>query len=351
MGATCRGVVFTGDGTWDVREFPMPTPPPGGAVLQVEAVGLCASDIAQLHGHKHVPGEVCPVVPGHEIVGRVHALAPDADLGVSVGQRVGVDLVVRGEGPMPALVYGYTKALDDRSGLYGGYGEFMEVVAGTHLVPLPDDVPAEELSLFEPLASCVNWAETAGIRDGDTVVIQGPGHMGLIMTAVAKAYGAGTVIVSGRGVDDLRLAAAREIGADHTVDVDAEDLAARVKELTRGRGADVVVDLADGATVTVSLALEIVAHRGRVLLAGLKNMAPAQLVTDLIVLKGLTVHGGSGSTPASMDKAGELLQAKVLPTRALLGEVRTLDTLDDAMALLMRTGGRDAIRVSLKHGA
>ena len=92
---TCRAAVFAGDGTYEVREFPIPEPPPGGAVLAVEAVGLCASDVAQLHGHKHVPGEVSPVVPGHEIVGRVHALDPAADLGVRVGQRVAVDLVWR----------------------------------------------------------------------------------------------------------------------------------------------------------------------------------------------------------------------------------------------------------------
>ena len=61
---TCRAAVFSGDGTYEVREFPVPAPPPGGAVLEVEAVGLCASDVAQLHGHKHVPGEVSPVVPG-----------------------------------------------------------------------------------------------------------------------------------------------------------------------------------------------------------------------------------------------------------------------------------------------
>ncbi|MBT5904894.1 MAG: alcohol dehydrogenase catalytic domain-containing protein, partial [Acidimicrobiaceae bacterium] len=73
MTDTCRAVVFGGDGTWELRDdFSVPTPPPGGAVLAVEAVGLCHSDVAQLAGHKHVPGEVSPVVPGHEIVGRVH---------------------------------------------------------------------------------------------------------------------------------------------------------------------------------------------------------------------------------------------------------------------------------------
>ena len=89
MSDTCRAVVFHGDGTWALRNaFAVPTPPPGGAVLAVEAVGLCHSDVAQLAGHQHVPGEVCPVVPGHEIVGRVHTLANDAALGVEVGAHL-----------------------------------------------------------------------------------------------------------------------------------------------------------------------------------------------------------------------------------------------------------------------
>ena len=63
---TCRAAAFNGDGTYDIRTFPKPTPPPGGAVLKVEAVGMCSSDVSQLAGHKHVPGEVAPVVAGHE---------------------------------------------------------------------------------------------------------------------------------------------------------------------------------------------------------------------------------------------------------------------------------------------
>ena len=101
MTETCRAVVFDGEGGYAEKEFALPEPGPGEAVLQVEAVGMCHSDVAQLHGHKHVPGEVAPVVPGHEIVGRVHALGEGADFGVEVGDRVGVDLVVRCE-PGPA---------------------------------------------------------------------------------------------------------------------------------------------------------------------------------------------------------------------------------------------------------
>jgi threonine dehydrogenase-like Zn-dependent dehydrogenase len=356
----CRAVVFNGDGTFEERAFPVPSPMAGGAVLRVEAVGLCGSDVSQLHGHKHVPGEVSPVVPGHEIVGRVYALGDGADLGVEVGQRVGVDLVRRcGEcaacrsgSPFcrDMQLYGYTMGLDERSGLFGGYGEFMEVLPGTHLVPLPDGVAAEELSLFEPLASCLNWAErVGGFHRDETVVVQGPGHMGLIFTAVARALGAGTVIVTGTQSDALRLEAAREVGADETINVDEHDPLARVAELTKGRMADVVVDLAANATRTVPLAIDMAGMNGRILLAGLKQLAPVEIVSDMIVFKGLTLTGGPGSSAESMDAAGAFLRDNRLPTKALLGEVFSLDQVGEALALVERTAERDAIRVSIRH--
>jgi threonine dehydrogenase-like Zn-dependent dehydrogenase len=357
---TCRAAVFNGDGTYEVREFPVPTPPPGGAVLRGEAVGLCASDVAQLHGHKHVPGEVSPVVPGHEIVGRVHALAPDAALDVRVGQRVAVDLVrrcgacdvCRSGSPFCSQMqlYGYTQGLDVRSGLHGGYGEFMEILPNTQLLPLTDDVPASQLSLFEPLANVVNWFGGVGVQPGESVVVQGPGHMGLICAAYAKLLGAGTVIVTGRGADRFRLDAALTIGADHVIDVDAEDLVGSVANLTDGRMCDVAVDLTD-ATVTVGACLELARMGGRVLWAGLKNMSQVSVVSDLVPLKGLTVVGGAGSTAASMRTAVDVLNSGRFPTASLLGEVFTLDRIDEAMALLMRAApGRDAVRVGLVHG-
>ena len=179
MTETCRAAVFAGDGTYEVREFPVPEPPPGGAVLAVEAVGLCASDVAQLHGHKHVPGEVSPVVPGHEIVGRVHALDPAADLGVRVGQRVAVDLVWRcGTCAMCRTgspfcermqLYGYTQGTDVRSGLHGGYGEYMEVLPNSHLLPLTDDAArsaAVAVRAARQRRQLVRWRRAATGRDG-----------------------------------------------------------------------------------------------------------------------------------------------------------------------------------------
>jgi threonine dehydrogenase-like Zn-dependent dehydrogenase len=346
---TCRAVVFPGDGTYEIREFPFPNPPPGGAILQVEAVGLCGSDVAQIQGVRLVPGASdFPIVPGHEIVGRVIELAPDATLGVSEGDRVAVDEVLSMD---PLRVYGYTDMSGEgRLGLWGGYGEYMEIFAGTRLHRMSDRLPAEELTLFEPLASAVNWVDIVGVDEGDTVVIEGPGHQGLAVLEAVLAKSPAQVIVTGTSEDGLRLDTARSIGATAVVMVDTEDVRAVVSDLTHGRGADVVFDVAT-AVQTVPLALELVRQRGRVLLAGLKHFHPIpDLATDHIVLKGLAVYGGPGMTPATVARAVELIESGRVRTDLVVGEVFGLDGIDEAMSLLTRAEpGRDAVRVGLRH--
>ena len=352
MSIDCRAVVFAGDGTWEMRDdFLIPEPPQGGAVLAVEAVGLCHSDVAQLAGHHHVPGEVSPVVPGHEIVGRVHALADDADLGVDVGDRVAVDIVWFGppyeDNPLGVRCYGYSFGLDEGSGLWGGYGEYMAVMAGTHLAPLTEEVSAEELTLFEPLSNMVAWLNRMGFREGQSIVIQGPGHMGLTCAAYAKSLGAATVIVTGTSDDAMRLEVALEVGADHVVDVTAVDPIEAVRDLTTG-GANLAVDLAS-APSTPSLCFDLVHHGGQVIWAGLKDRQAVPVVTDKVVMRSLTVYGGSGGTAASVDEAARILNAGQFPTAPLLGTVVDLDEVDRAMALLHRSGDEDAVRAVLKH--
>ena len=353
MPDTCRAVVFHGDGTWVLRDdFTVPTPPPGGAVLAVEAVGLCHSDVAQLAGQKHVPGEVCPVVPGHEIVGRVHALADDAELGVEVGDRVAVDIVWFGppyEGnPFGVRCYGYSFGLDEGAGLWGGYGEYMAVLPGTHLARLTDEVTAAELTLFEPLSNMVAWLGRAQFQAGQTIVIQGPGHMGLTCAAYAKRLGAAQVIVTGTGEDASRLAVALEVGADHAIDVTADDPVEAVMDLTGGFGASLAVDLAS-APITPGLCFDLVHQRGTVVWAGLKDRQAVPVVSDKVVMKGLTVLGGAGGDVASVDEAARILNEGDFPTGPLLGTVVGLEDVDRAMALLHRDGDEDSVRAVLQH--
>ena len=352
---TCRAVVFGGDGTYELRDnFQIPQPPKRGAVLKVEAVGMCGSDLAQFHGHRHVPGEKAPLVPGHEIVGRVHALDEASNLGVKVGDRVAVDLVLRTEvspeNPFGLSgVYGYTWGIDDDHGLFGGYGEYMAILADTQLLKMTEDIAAEELTIFEPLASVVHWMSMCWRQPGESVLIQGPGHMGLVFLAEAKRRGSGQVIVSGTQKDAHRLEVAKELGADFTIDVESEDLYSRVAEITNNNMVDLAVDLAADTTATVKACLDLTRQGGRILLAGLKNFSPVELISDLIVLKGLTVYGGPGSTPESMQEAVDILNSGLFPTKPLLGATFGLDEIDEAFKVLDRTSRQDFVRVGLVH--
>ena len=347
MNATCRAVLFTGQESYEVREYAVPDPPPLGAVVRVEAVGMCGSDLAQWHGLVTLPGMRYPIVPGHEIVGVVDKLAPDATLGVSEGDRVAVDEVVRAAGPL--RVYGYT-AMDDEDapGLYGGYGEYLRVLPGTVLHHLTVDTPPEELTQFEPLASAINWVQIAGVGPGRSVIIQGPGHQGLAVLQAALAAGATDVVVTGTSRDRLRLDVAAALGAA-TIDIEARDVLMAVHERTSGRGADIVFDVSP-APATVPLSLALVRHGGTVLLAGLKEGRPVEIVSDQIVNRSLRVLGGTAFTASSLVAAVAALNERRIDTVPLRGAVLDLDHIDDAIDLLLRRdAAHDAVRVSLRH--
>ncbi len=225
-----RAVVMPGDGTWELRELPVPDPPPGGAVLRVEAVGMCHSDIDHMHGIVHTPwGGAYPSIPGHEIVGRIDSLAAGtgARWGVEEGQRV----AVRESVPLPGgiRVYGHDFGIDERSGLFGGFADYMELLPETLVEPLPDDIPAAELTVWEPLAIAVRWA--TAVRPGDSVAILGPGHLGLASIVAARAAGAERIFITGTSADALRLDAARRLGVEEAVDISAADPVERIPAL------------------------------------------------------------------------------------------------------------------------
>jgi threonine dehydrogenase-like Zn-dependent dehydrogenase len=202
--------------------------------------------------------------------------------------------------------------------------------------------------VFEPLANAVHWVALAGVKEGDTVVVQGPGHQGLAVLEAVLARRPSKVVVTGTAADELRLSAARDIGA--TLTVDAAEAVTAVRDLTGGVGADVVFDVAT-AVQTVPLSLDLVRFQGTVLLAGLKHFAEVPgFVSDKVVVNGLTLRGGSGFTPESMAESVSLLRSGAVKTDVMRGEVFGLDGIEEAIALLARTEpSKDAVRVSLSH--
>jgi threonine dehydrogenase-like Zn-dependent dehydrogenase len=340
-----RAIVFNGDETWEIRDLPVPDPKPGGAVLRVEATGLCHSDIDHFRGHVHTSwGGAFPSIPGHEIVGRIETITAEAAeaWGVREGDRVAVtELVVTPDG---YRIYGHDFSIDEGSGLYGGFAEHLELLPGSGVFRLRDDLPADELTVFEPLSCAVTWV--GPVKHDDVVVIEGPGHMGMATIVAARAAGAAQIIVTGLGRDRFRLDCALRIGADRVVDVEADDPVERVRDLTGGTMADVVIDTAAGNPITVNVAMDLVRKGGHVVIAGMKDRPLEGFHSDWIPTRRITLHPGAGLDAKT---AVDLINTDRVPTAEMLGDAFPLERFEEAFALLRRTTpGSDSVRVALR---
>jgi threonine dehydrogenase-like Zn-dependent dehydrogenase len=192
--------------------------------------------------------------------------------------------------------------------------------------------------IFNPLGAGFRWAvEMPRTAPGETVVILGPGQRGLASVIACREVGAGTIIVTGLAADARKLELAKLFGADHTIDVDNENAVHRVKALTNGRGADVVVDVSSYATQPVVDALSMVRPGGRVVLAGVKGFkAVADFVSDMVVMKEINIMGAIGVTASGYRSAIRLLESGRVPVEKMHTHNFPLSDADLAIRTLAR---------------
>lgn len=306
------------------RELPIPDIDDDSAILRLEACGICGSDYEQFEGLLRTP---MPVVPGHEPLGVIAKIGDRAAArwGVDVGDRVAVETMISCRFCDPCLggsyhlcdhrrIYSYIP-LTEAPGLWGGYSQYMYLHPNSILHRVDATLPPEIAVMYNPLGAGFRWAvEIPRTAPGDTVVILGPGQRGLAAVIACREVGAGTIIVTGLAADARKLELARRFGADHTIDVQNEDAIARVKALTHGRGADVVVDVSAYATAPVADALSMARPGGTVVLAGVKGFkAVERFVSDLVVMKELTLRGAIGVTSSGYRQAIRLIESRRVP--------------------------------------
>jgi len=252
-------------------------------------------------------------------------------------------------------MFGYAYVpLSEPPGLWGAYADYMYLDPHSIVHPMRKDLPANLAVMFNPLGAGFRWAvEIPETRPGDTVLVLGPGQRGLASIIAARAAGADTVIVTGLTRDEAKLRVARELGADHVIDVQQEDVRARVREITGGRGADVVVEVSSNAPEPVAEALHYVATGGRVVLAGVKGFKSVpDFLSDLIVVKEITIKGAFGVTSRSYESAIRLIESG----RVALGKMHThdfrLEQAEEAIQTLAGTaGGESSIHSCLLPGS
>ncbi|MEZ5557129.1 MAG: zinc-binding dehydrogenase [Pseudomonadales bacterium] len=321
---TSFAMVQTGVRKLEPRELPIPEIDEDSALLRLEACGICGSDYEQFEGMLRTP---VPVVPGHEPLGVIAKIGDRAAArwGVDVGDRIAVETMISCRHCGPCLsgsyhlcdhrrIYSYIPTTEP-PGLWGGYAQYMYLHPNSIVHRVSPALPASVGVIFNPLGAGFRWAvEMPDTQPGDTVVILGPGQRGLASVIACREVGAGTIIVTGLEADEDKLALARTFGADHTINVDSEDAVKRVKELTGGRGADVVVDVSAYATKPVADALSMVRPGGTVVLAGVKGFkAVDNFVSDLVVMKEIRIRGAIGVTSSGYRSAIRLIESGRVP--------------------------------------
>lgn len=369
-----KAAVQTGDRKIEIQTLSLPPDlAPGEALLEVEGCGICGSDVSQYEGvfaassSKSPLGAIrYPTVPGHEPVGKIAQITPEAvrAWNVNPGDRVAVHPVIRcgrcrscqrGTGTCVNLsVYGHISA-EVGSGLHGGFAQYLHLRPESLVFKMASDLPVEDAVFYNPLSAGFSWAvDVAGTKLGDTVLILGPGQRGLSSVIGAHEAGAATIIVTGLSRDEQKLQLARELGATHLINAEKDDVVAAVHEITHGKGVDRVIDvtirrkpdasappmpqridLQTTNTEPVNVAVSAAAVDGTVVLAGLKAGEPIRdFPVETVILRRLHLRGAGEPSAWSVEQAIRAIESRRYPLEKLHTHTITIDDLERGIQML-----------------
>ncbi len=345
---TMKAVVLHEADAMRIEPRPVPKPAPGEALVKVNCTSICGTDVKVLHRtlQGQPPG---PFIMGHEYAGTVVALGPDVDE-FRVGDRVAVEVHKGCERCENCIKGWYTSCLNygDLSkghrakGLTcdGGFAEYAVNHINT-LYRLPDNLTFEQACMVTTAASPL-WAIDlmGGYLAGETMLVQGPGPIGLIAVQLCKALGAERVILS--GTRDERLAVGSRLGADHVINVRKESLAERVRALTGGKGADAVLECAGGPT-SMQEALENVKRGGRIGVVAWYT-GPVTMDMNLAVRSNVRIYAARGEGGMNSGRSLALMSQGKIVADPIITHHFKLDEVHDAFRTYMERLG-NALKV------
>jgi 5-exo-hydroxycamphor dehydrogenase len=312
-----KRAVLVEPGSLEIWEAPFPAPGGGEVVVSVGMGGVCGTDHHLLLGEVPLPG---PIVLGHEGIGRVEEVGPDAATDYA-GDPIAVGDLVYWLPVQPCNRCYACNVLNDQSmcpnylaGMFAEakappsatYSEYALLTRETAFFRVPPDTPPEAVIAFGcALPTMLQAIERLGtIRYGDTVVVQGCGPVGLAATMLARIGGAGTIIVI--GAPETRLEMAMRLGATTTLDLattDEEERVSAVMEATGGLGAEVVIEAA-GKLPAFSEGLRLAAAGGRYLIVGLWSAPGAVSIEPrLLNNRNLRIIGSALESPRHIRQA------------------------------------------------
>ena len=339
MNDTMRVAMYYNNRDVRLEEMPVPSIGPGELLVRVRASGICGTDVMEWYRIQKAP-----LVLGHEIAGEVAAV------GEGVGDfRVGESVFVSHHVPCMSCRYclsGHHSVCDTLRQTHfdpGGFAEYIRVPKinlelGTRL--LPDEISFEDGSFIEPVGCVVRAQRLARMSAGQSVLVVGSGISGLLHVQLARARGASLIVTT--DVNEFRLKAARELGADLAFRA-TEDMPKRLPEVNEGRLADLVI-VCTGAMPAVEQALRSVERGGTILFfaptaAGVNVPIPLyELWRDEI-----TITTSYAASPQDITEAIELIRSRGVRVREMI--THRLSLAQAGLGFELVASARDSIKV------
>ncbi|MBM4308065.1 MAG: zinc-binding dehydrogenase [Deltaproteobacteria bacterium] len=358
---TSKAVVLEAPGRMVLKEFPLPMIRSEEGLLKVEMVGVCGSDVGMYRGKATRAPRPYPIIMGHEIFGTIVEIGKEASKrwGLKPGDRAIVEYAF-GCGECfyckqgnyihceAMCTYGSMISCKDPPHLWGAYSEYLYLPPRAMVHKVSEKLlPEVGILICAVLGNAIRWLQTlGGLSFGDTVVIEGPGQQGLAGVIVAKEAGAKKVIVTGISKDRIRFEMAKAFGADEIINVEKDDPIQRVKGITEGRMADLVIDVTGNPRGAIT-AIDLVKKKGTVILPGLYGMdQETPLVLDKVAYKEVRVQGAFSHDFQSVLPAIRLAESEKYPLEKMVTHRFPLEEAE--MAVRVAGGevkGEDPIKV------
>jgi threonine dehydrogenase-like Zn-dependent dehydrogenase len=343
----------------------MPEIPRDGALLKMEVAGICGTDV-RLYRE---PPSSAPVIMGHENIGYIARTGSEFTRrqGFKEGDLVFLEHYVScGQCEWchlgqyrhcentdwrynpNAIRYGYTSA-EVAPHLWGGFAQYVYVPWNAVIHRVPKGVTPELAGLATPMSNGIEWSLfDGGVGYDSTVLIQGPGQQGLSQTVVCKQAGASLVIVTGTSRDGARMEVAKALGADYVIDVQKEDPLARIKEITGGKGVDVVLDCTAGAgTFPILLGVEALKRRSGTMVVQGEMAEFPNFPIGRITAKAITIKSARGHSFKACELALQQLASKRFPLEKLTTHRFGLKDVDLAIRSVGGQGVPGVVHASL----
>lgn len=301
----------------------------GQALIKIEAVGICGTDVHIYSGDVQTNA---PVIVGHEFSGIVEEMNSDRE-DIKIGDRVVSRLNIGTCGICRACITGNPHMCEHRTCpgfvIDGAYAEYIAIDA-KQLIKLEDNVEFIDAAFIEPMAIVAHaLLERSKVEAEDVVVIFGSGPIGLTALQMAKCNGAAKVVMVGTDVDiPMRIPAAEKLGADLVINAQHEDVNSIIEQFTEGKGADLVIE-ASGAEPAINTGIDILRRQGRMCVLGLPTKEKNSVKWLRASEKSLQIIFNYSSSPLSWNLAVSMLNRGAFNTKEIITEQLPLERFEE----------------------